>query len=162
MCRLVVNCLQPLRKATNHSNLITLIGKIDKNDPTGFNNHLQLLNHVQEELLSICDSSRGYKFEIYFFSKENAGSNVICRILQMHPIEKCSNVEISLYGIYGQPYLLPIEAISNFLHRKCNRIRKNSNEIYLRINLAKIQNVQAICDHFRKVIKLRFFSSNLF
>ena len=133
--------------------MITFIGEINENDPNVFSNHLQFLNHIQEELLPICDSSFGYKFVIHFNSDKLAGANVIRQLLQTHPIDRCSNVEISLYGNFEQPNELPIEAISNFLHRKCDRIRDDSNEIYLRINFPKIQNVQATCEHFKKVIK---------
>ena len=124
MCRLVVNYLQPLKKALNDTHLITFIAGINENDPSKFSNHLQLLNHVQEELLPICDSSYGYKFEIRFNSDKIAGANVIRQILQMPPIDRCSNVEISLHGLayfYYEHVLgrnkLPIEAISSFLHQ---------------------------------------------
>ena len=157
MCPLVVNYLQPLKKALNGSKLITFIGGIGGKDPSMFRNHLQLLNHIQDELLPMCDSSHGYKFKIQFNSDTNAAANVIRIILQMHPIDRCSNVEIGLYGNFEQRNQLPrlpIKAISNFLHRKCDKFREDSNKIiYLRINLTRIQNVQATCDHFKKVIK---------
>ena len=35
-CQLAVNYLQPIKKALNGLNLITFIGKIDENYPTGF------------------------------------------------------------------------------------------------------------------------------
>ena len=160
-CNSVVNYLQPLKKSLNGSNLITFEARINENIQSGFSNHLQLLNHIQEELMPIFDSSHGYKFKVHFDSDANAGVNVIRQLLQMHPIDRCSNVEITLYGLEEQPNQLPLEAISNFLHRnrKCGRIRQDSNEIYLRIKMAEIQNVHATCDHFKKVIK--YFSFNL-
>ena len=72
----------------------------------------------------------------------------------MRPIDRCSNIEIGIYGNFEQPNQLPLVAISNFLHQKCDKFREDSNEtIYLRINLPKIQNIHAICDHFKRVIK---------
>ena len=162
-CNSVVNYLHPIKKALNYAKLmITFIGEIDENDPNVFSNHLQFLNHIQEELLPICDSSFGYKFVIHFNSDKIAGANVIRQLLQMHPIDRCSNVEITLYGLEKQPNQLPLEAISNFLHRtrKCGRIRQDSNEIFLRINLANIQNAYATCEHFKKVIKIFSFNLN--
>ena len=164
MCPLVVNYLQPLKKALNGSNSIKFVGRINENDQSGFSNHLQLLNHVQEELLPICDSTYKYHFQIQFQtqSDESASANVIRRILQMHPVDRCSNVEISLCQLKEQSNKLPIKAVSKFFDRKC--IKFDGDSIYLRITYIwqKIRNVRAICDHFKKVIKYFLFPSKNF
>ena len=53
MCQLVAIYLQALKMALNESSLIYFIGKINENDPREFSTHLQLLSHIQEELLPI-------------------------------------------------------------------------------------------------------------
>ena len=74
-CQLIVNYLQLLKKALNGSKLITFIVGINDKCPSMFSNHLKLLNHIQEELMPICDSSHGYKFTIHFNSDKNTGAN---------------------------------------------------------------------------------------
>ena len=98
-CQLIVNYLQLLKKALNGSKLITFIVGINDKCPSMFSNHLKLLNHIQEELMPICDPSHGYKFTIHFNSDKNIGANVIHQILQITPIQHCSNVEISFNGL---------------------------------------------------------------
>ena len=61
----VVNYLQQLK--LNDSNLIHIIGAIDKNNLIDFSDNSQLLDHLRNELLPICGSSRRYKFEICYF-----------------------------------------------------------------------------------------------
>ena len=155
ICQLVVIYLRPLKMALTGSNLMNFIGKINENDPREFSTHLQLLSHIQEELLPIFNSSLRFKFSIRFTSNMNAGTNVISSILRMPPIQHSSNVEIGLYGS-TQPIQLPIETISSFLHQKCDKIHKNSKSRDLRIYLPEIQNVRATCDHFKKVNNQNF------
>ena len=155
MCQRVVNYLQPLKKALSALNLINFTGAINEYDPFQFSTHLHLINHIQHELMPIFDLSIGYKFRIHFLSNRFDGATVIASILQTSPIQQCLNVEIALCEI-AHPIELPLEAISNFLHRKCTGINKNSVDRNLRINLQKfeIQNVRATCDHFKKVIRI--------
>lgn len=160
-CRLVVNYLQPLKKALNGSNLIHFIGFIEKNNPYAFSNHSQLINHLQKELLPVCGSSRGYKFDIssYFHSDEKAREArertlIIASILEMDPIGRCSTIEIDLEGL-NQPLQsqLPVGAITNWLHRRCAEIREKSEERFLRIYSDNyIQNGREMCDYLKQVL----------
>ena len=152
MCQRVLNCLRPLKKTLSESNLIKFTGAINEYDPSAFSTHLHLINHIQDELLPILSPSIGYNFEIFFFSNRYDGAIVIASILQMLPIQQCSSAEIDLSGI-AQPIELPLEAIANFLHRKCDEFHENLKGINLRLVLPKI-NVLATCAHFKKVIKL--------
>ena len=153
-CHLFAQYLKPLKKALNDSNLIHFDAIIYKNDMRHFSGHSQLLCHLREDLLPICDSSRAYKFEIRFFSDKSAGYDVIDQILQMHPINRgsCSKVEIILYGLAGQRTHLPLKTISNWLHRNLNGTV--SKERFLRINSYYIPYTQELCDYLKKVLNL--------
>ena len=122
-CQSVINYLQEVK--LNDANLINFICGIDKNNPSYFSGHSQLLDHFQNKLLPICGSSRGFKFEIYLFSDGVSYINLIAKILQMPQIECCSNVEIILNGRSLYPMQFPIESISNWLHRNCDGIEEN-------------------------------------
>ena len=166
---LLANYLQPLKKALNDSVLIHFFAAINGNDPNCFSNGSQLLSHVQNELVQICDSSRGYKFEIgYFCSEMNDSTNVIASILQMDPIVQSSHVEIIFHRLSNLNFLtpqsdfqhhtrqLPIELISNWLHRKSKAINENSKGRFLQINLRYIQNAPELCDYLKEVIVKKF------
>ena len=151
-CQFVVNYLQQLK--LNDSNLIHFIVAIEKNNRSYFSDHSQLLDHLRNEFMPICGSSRGYKFEIYLVSDEVSHTNIIAQILQMPRIDCCSNVEINLPIFAILPMQLPIETISIWLHQNCDRIDEKPKERFLRIysnsNL-HIPNVQELCDHLKKV-----------
>lgn len=152
--KLYGNYLQLLKKALNDANSIKFFCKIDQNDGHAFRNHSQLLNHVQNDLLAICDSSRGYAFVIDLHSDTNAGANVMDQILEMHPIGRCSNLEIKIIEFYGRSehqIQLPIELISNWLHRKLDGINEKSKERFLRISSENIQNIREMCNHLKTV-----------
>ena len=154
-CQSVVNYLRLLK--LNDSSLIHFNGTINKNNPDNFNSHSQLFGHLRNELLPICGSSRGYKFDL-FTADEVSRTNLIDQILQMPRIECCSNVEIKLNKIYGSIILslqLPIESISNWLHRNCDGIKEESKERLLRIYSSGFifsWGIGALCDHLKKVI----------
>ena len=77
-CQSVVNYLKQLK--LNDSSLIHFIVAIKKNKRTHFSNHSQFLDHLRNELLPICGSSRAYKFD--FFSRdETARADLIEKIL---------------------------------------------------------------------------------
>ena len=164
---LLANYLQPLKKALNDSVFIHFFAAINGNDPNCFSDGSQLLSHVQNELLQICDSSRGYKFEIgYFCSEMNDCTNVIASILQTDPIVQCSHVEIIFHRLIRNltpqsdfqhhTRQLPIELISNWLHRKSKAINENSKGRFLQINLRYIQNAPELCDYLKEVIVKKF------
>ena len=154
-CLSVVNYLQPLKKVLNDVILTHIDVRIDQNYQSNFCDHSQFLDHLGREVLPICDSSRGYKFDISFGSDKSAGANVASSILQMDAIQRSSNLEVNFYALSTQQLQLPIEEISNWLNRKCDdKINELSEERILRIYSVNIQNARELCDHF---IKVKFF-----
>ena len=100
----------------------TNIGSNDKGD---FSNHSQLLEHLLNRVLPICNSSRGYRFEIFFVSEENSATTVIVSsILHMSEIKRCSILEIHIN--YGEQNQLPVMAISNWLERPEDDDKENN------------------------------------
>lgn len=160
-CQSLVKYLQPLKEALNNLVLLYFVAVINANDGSCFSDSSKLLNHVQNEVIPICNSSRGYRIEIsYFESEMNDCPNVIASILQMNPFIRCSHLEIILHryfhtDTYGdvEPPQLPIERISNWLHGKSETINENSKKRFLRINLSNTQNALELLAHLKEVIK---------
>ena len=148
-CQKVEKYLQPIKTALKDSNSIRFVACINQDDQSSFNDHSILLNYFSEKLLQICDSSRRYEFEIHFRSDKEAGTNVISSLLQMPPISRCSNLEITLFFI-EEKMQLPLETISDWLNeRKTDgRILR---EIFMKLSMREIQNVTEMCDLLSKV-----------
>ena len=148
----IVNYLQPLKSALNDSNMIYFSGAINQGQVFNcFTDHSKLLNHVQEGLMPICNSSRGYNFKIWFYTNNNTGSKVAATILQMPAIARCSTLEINLNYIQ-EPIRLPVEAISNWLHRRYDGTNENRKELFLRFEVYNIENIGDLYEHLKKVI----------
>ena len=158
-CKSAVNYLQPLK--LNDTNLIHIIGTINGNNRTHFNDHIQLLNHLRNELLPICSSSRGYKFDILLSSDEVSHTNLIAQILQIPQIDCCSNVKIKLIGLAIHPIQLPIESISNWLHQNCDGKEEKSNKRFLRIYFFNFNSLctRDLVDHLKKVTIVHLFEN---
>ena len=151
-CELFQKYLQQLSPALNDSNLIVFDAYINKGHQHYFSSHLQLVDHLRQQLLPICDSSRGYTFEICFYSGKSEASAVIESILQLPQIEHCSHVELVL--CYANPTALPVQAITQWLNRKCNRTGvtgPKGKEKFLKISLDWIQNLVEMCGHLTEV-----------
>lgn len=156
MCQAFVNCLQPLKRELNGTKLLHFHGHIHQKDRSCFNGQSQLLVHLRDELMPIFvfNPSRNYKFDISFHTEDNNSSlNAVTQILQMAPIDRCSNLEIRLYGITEQ--LLPVKEILNWLHRKSDRIieKKKEEERFLRIYSNDMQNARELCDGLKKAFE---------
>lgn len=142
--------LHKLKHVLIDSNWIKFNAKIDQNDGTAFNNHLQLLEYIRNQLLPICNSSRGYEFYIAFKSDNNYASNIIESLIQMQAIKRCSKIKIGIVG--GDQMYLPVKEISNWLE-STNEI-ENKEEKLLVIELLgaqSIQNAQEIVDCLKTV-----------
>ena len=118
-CQKVEKYLKAIKTASKHSNTIRFVGEINQNDPTCFTDHSVLLSYLDEQVLQLCNSSRGYEFQIHFHSDsdKDAGTNFISSLLQMPAISRCSNLEITLFFI-EEAQQLPVETISDWLNRK--------------------------------------------
>ena len=131
--------------------------EISQNTYTSLSNHIQLLKYINR-LLSICGSSRSYKFVITFWSDEKFATNVIESLLQMDAIKRCSTFKIRIHR--GKQNQLPIKAISNWLEKYSNKMEnnvQNQDERFLEIgfrdneNLHGIENAQEILTHLKTV-----------
>ena len=160
--QLLQNRLQLFKTAFSDSNQITLSAKINQNDQSQFHNHSQLLDHIRDQLLPICDSSPFYSFSIDFQSDNDgaSASDFIAQILQMCPIIRCRKV----YFLYGNETFiqLPVEVISNWLHRNFDDgiggTGQSKKERILTMMNIKIQNAVEICDSL-KMVRAFFFTS---
>ena len=155
----VVNYLQQIK--LDNSSLIHFNATINKNNRSQFSDHSQLLDHLRNELLPICGSSRGYKFKISCFSDKASHKNLIAEILQIPRIDCCSNVEINLPVF--TTHKLPIESISHWLHRNCDGIVEveKLKEQFLRIYSVNSPCAQELCEYFKKVTFVQFFENFL-
>ena len=154
MCQSVVNYLQPLKSALNDSNMIYFACEIGQKR-RHFTDDSKLLNYLQESLMPICNSSRGYKFEMVFFADVGAGSKITETILQMPEIVRCSTLEISFILLRG-PIQLPVEAISNWLHRRYDGTNENQRELFLRFGAC---NIGDLYEHLKKVITIVYIQN---
>ena len=110
-----------------NDSIVNFHAQIFHNDSSCFNGRAQLLNHIQNELLPICDS---YKFEIQFCSDEDGGANVIASLLNVFPIQRSLNVEITIKSsCSGLQMQLPVESISSWLNQ--NMTLKHDNDMSL-------------------------------
>ena len=151
-CQIVVKYLQRLK--LNDSIVIHFIFAIKNNSRNDFSDHSQLLDHLRNELLPICGSSRGYKFEICPFSDPISQTNLFAQILQIPRIDFCSNVEIKLNEFTSYQMNFPIELISNWLHRnRTDRIEEKPTERVLQLcsSGSNFPFARELCDHLTKV-----------
>ena len=169
-CKMFVNYLHDIEvMILKDVNIIHFVFPISKKCDSSFTDHLQLLNYLRKELLPVCGTPRKYKFELSFNydyddyprdDVDTSGTNLIAQILQMHPINRCSNIEIMLDGIYAPPMQWPIEAISDWLRQKSDEIAEKSQKRRLKIlsiESENFRNLQELCDHLREVKILNNF-----
>ena len=152
-CLLFENLLQQSLKPALDGSVLAFGGDIDENDTSCFHNHLELLNYLRDRILPICNKSCEYKFEISFDSDKSAAEHVIASILETPQLNHCSSAQFRIYYGSNEPQLrLPIKEISIWLHRKCDREGKKSLHIYS--HGMKIENIEAIINHLKKVLFL--------
>ena len=166
-CEFIENQLLPLKLALNDSNVVEFIATISQNDRNNFSDHLKLLNFIRNCFLPICNSSRRYKFQIWFRSDANSDTNVIASILEMDEIKRCSNVKIGI--IYGEQTRLPVEEISNWLQQSADGAKnnhQNQKERFLKIwyqgRSTFVQNAQEMLDHLKTAYLMADYLSLIF
>ena len=149
--------LQLFGTALSDLKKITLTVRINKNDHSQFHNRTQLLDHIREQLLPICDSSPFYSFNIDFQSDRDAAGNFIDQILQLPSINRCRDV---YFQYKNETFIqLPVDSISNWLHRNsddgigCTLNGQIKKYRYLAMNKRIIiQNADEMCDRLKMVI----------
>lgn len=157
-CELSESYLLILKPALIDSDMIEVYAGICEGDPSDFSNHLQLIEYIQNQLLSFCISPRSYKFHIYFYSDENSVPNLIASLLQMDELRLCSNIEIEIRirhqeKRFGFEKQLPVEAIANWLEKSDDKMEiiDRTKERILKIELrVGIQNPQEMLEHLIK------------
>ena len=150
-CQLLEDQLKLIKPALNGSILYFDI-IIDQSNPSCFYDHDQVLEYLRNRLLPICDKSRGYEFWIGFYLDANTTRFLIASILQMDQIDRCSNVVIDFSIEVENGTKLPIEEISNWLHRSYDNQRERS----LSINLNGIESLVEVFTHLKEVFILYF------
>ena len=143
-CLLFENLLQSIKPALAES-ILSFSGDINGSKSYCFHDHLELLNYVRDRLLPICNESREYEFGILFDSDESAAQHVIASILQTPELNHCSSAKFFVYCGFLQ---LPVEEITNWLNRRCER--KKSLYIYSE----EFENLHEMIDHLKEVLLL--------
>ena len=152
--------LSAIKATLYDSSVIHFDCEINHYNPTQFQNHPTLLEHIRC-IVSICDSSRGYSFDIH--SIQNADSstfgNKIVSILEMPAIARSSTVRVT--GWNSGSIKLPVETISNWLNRERHAMNQNQQERYLFLVFDSdlIANIQEMYDLLEQV---SYFSEYLF
>lgn len=156
--------MRQLKPTLNHSSLIHLDAYVNGEHQSDFTTYSQLLNHLRNQLLPICEQSRAaYKFNIWFDSDGYAITDVIASILQIRAIIRCSNLEMAFSDPHPNHDLwagralkqLPVGEISNWLELSfANENEINPKEIkILQIRVCNVVlNAQELFDRLKKVI----------
>ena len=143
--------LPSIKARLNDSNIIHFECQISEEDPTQFNDYTTLLEHIRH-IVSICDSARGYSFQI-FVAFNYAVGNLIGSILEMPAIANSSFVSIGIVPFGHIVIELPVEIISNWLNQERHSMEQKEREREFRLNCF-VQNayqVQKMCDFLKQV-----------
>ena len=149
--------LLTLKTALNNSNVITVYTEISQKNSSVFSNHLALLEYFPI-LLSICGSSRCYRFEIVFYSDKDAIPNVIAAIMQIPKINRCSGLKIIIPNYWKEQNHLLLKAVSNWVEKTAEGMENNQKR-FLRIRFGYIYRVRQMFEHIKKVV---FYSKDNF
>ena len=153
--------LQLFKTAFSDMEEISLFARVNQNDQSQFHDHSQLLDHLREQVLPICDSSPFYSFQIDSQSDNDAAGNVIGQILQLLPINRCQVV--CFLDENETSIQLPVEVIANWLNRNsddgigCAKTGKSKEKRFLVIfNRIEIISAAEMCDRVKMVITFYF------
>ena len=118
-------------------------------------NYFKLLDHIEKELLPICNACCSYKFDIHFnYNKDNVPT-LVASILRFEPVIRCSNVQFDckIPGGWNSGVQLPVAPIltwllnSDSIQKRKERILKISAETQV-----QILNFGDMIDRLKKVI----------
>ena len=146
----------PSIKAALYDSNITWF-KIDNKDPNQSINCSTLTEHIRN-IVSICDSSRGYSFS---FDLEMDSSwdvnvcNLIASILEMPTIASSSTVYIGPLCSFTTLSQLPIEIISNWLNQERHPLNQKQRERVLELTFhVHYSQIQEMCDFLKQVFSI--------
>ena len=163
-CEVFASQLQKFPRL-NEANSVCVSANISQKQCGYFTDQSQLLEHLRNQLLPIIGSRCRCEFFIRFKRDRGvtnvftgAATNLITSILQMKQIINCSNVAFDVV-IAAESEHLPVETISNWLHRNRNTdngVNEFSNqsqqERKLEIKVAYISNVLEMLNHLKEVL----------
>ena len=154
--------LKPLKAALSDLNLLHFDAEIIEDSVPDFSSRSNLLHHIRDELLPICElSSRAYKFTISFQSLETNRAALIESILQIPQVGRCPNVALKISSLLN--VRLPVEAIAQWLHHQSSDTNRISDpkrrEKFLTIELYDIDipNLLEISGHLTMVFLTLFY-----
>ena len=131
--------------------------KIDNKGPSQSIDYSTLLEHIRN-IVSICDSSRGYSFA-FGYKMYSSWYNLIASILEM-PAIACSSTVYIVGPIFFYMTLsqLPIEIISNWLNRERNAMNQKQRERVLQLNFpVQYSQIQEMYDFLEQVSFLSIY-----
>lgn len=168
-CETVIEHLRSLKKSTIAKGPNSIIFNLKVwNDRRGyFKNKWDLLAHLENRVLPICDSfsARRYKFYVNFISDKQDLTEFIAFLLQIPAISRCLNIEIEANGA-NLPTNLPVYVILNWLNRMPNDgIKFNGREprhrfLKIAIRTGWIENMHKMM--WRYIKQVRFIHFTLF
>ena len=161
-CELFLGSLPSIKSTLNDSNIIHFACKIDQEDPNAFSNHSTLLEHIRQ-VVSICDSSRGYSF-VFVQLQHSTGMDItVASILDMPSITRSSTVYFTFDDKSTSTVTkLPIETISNWLNRERRAMDQNQRNLVLNCE-AQYAQIQEMCEFLKQVSFIfEYFSSTYF
>ena len=149
-CNLFLDALNQLKSLLENTNTVYFDGRIVRYDECCFDESSQLLSHLTA-LSCIFSHVNRYIFRLSLWSEEHMDGYIIERFLNVPQVLRCTNVEINISCTFN-PTILPIDAISNWLH-----YNYNGKSRFLSIGISAVQNAVDICTHLRNV-KISQFS----
>ena len=152
-CEYFLGHLPSIKASLDDSNITEFYCDID-HCPGSFSNHSTLIERVRE-VVSICDSSRGYFFDLNFHTMDsNVPGHLISSILEMPAIARSATVSLrwKCIFIFGLTQL-PVETISNWLNRERRVMNQNQRELRLKLMWMghDYANIQQMCDFLKRV-----------
>ena len=127
--------------------ILLFSGAVDANNAACFSDHSELLKYLSDRILPMCVKLRGYDLGIIVEnSDKSAGKCVLTSLLHLPQIICCSIVKIQIYDT--DQMKLPVEEISNWLHRK----RAGKRRRLLNIYFCEAESTVCIVDHLKEVL----------
>ena len=133
---------------------------IVQDNPSRFDDHDELLKYLSDRFLPICDKSRGYEFCIGFHLDANTTRFIIASILKMEQVDRCSNVVIDFPIDVDNGTKLPIDEISNWLHRSCDAGGLRERSLFIQLEKIESRSFYVeVFTHLKEVFILYFRKS---
>ena len=156
-----VNYLKLIKPALTGS-IMKIDASIVQDNPSRFYDHDQVLEYLRNRLLPICDKSREYEFCIGSDLDLDANTTrfIIASILKMEQVDRCSNVVIDFPIDVDDGTKLPIDEISNWLHRSCDAGGLRERSLFIQLEKIESRSFYVeVFTHLKEVFILYFRKS---